>query len=86
MGEAGLRQSTNNKVQHEALAIPRYVVIFDLICGPLQKRQNTFEPDKCPVRETKISIDQRKKLLSKGYIALRRDIFHIQFISNNKAM
>lgn len=59
-------------------------MIFDLICGLLQKRQNMLEPDKCPVRETKMSIGQRTKLLPKGYVALRRNIFHIQLISNNR--
>lgn len=56
MGYVGVRDSTYNKVEHEAQVIPRYFVIFDLICGPLQKRQNMLEPDKCPVRERKMSM------------------------------
>lgn len=84
MGEAGVRTSTYNKVQREAQVIPRYFVIFDLICGLLQKRQNILKPDKCALRETKISIGQRTKSLPKGYVALRRNIFHIQLISNNR--
>lgn len=58
-------------------------MIFDLICGPLQKRQNMPEPDKCPVRERKMSIGQRTKLLRRGYVALRKNIFHIQIIANS---
>lgn len=42
-----------------------------------------LEPDKCPVRERKMSIGQRTKLLSRGYAALRKNIFHIQLIANN---
>lgn len=48
-------------------------MIFDLICGLLQKRQNILEPDKCPVREKKMSIGQRPKLLPRGYVALRKN-------------
>lgn len=78
MGEANLRENTYNKVQHEAQVIPRYIVIFDLICGLLQKRQkNILEPDKCGVRKAKMSIGQKTQLHSKGYVTLRRNIFHI---------
>lgn len=41
------------------------------------------EPDKCPVRERKMSIGQRTKLLRRGYVALRKNIFHIQIIANS---
>lgn len=58
-------------------------MIFDLICGPLQKTQNMLEPDKCPVRERKISVGQRTKLLTRGYVALRKNIFHIQLTANS---
>lgn len=42
-----------------------------------------LEPDKCPVRERKMSIGQRTKLLPRGYVALRKDIFHNQLIANS---
>lgn len=31
-----------------------------------------LEPDKCPVRERKMSVGQRTKLLPRGYVALRK--------------
>lgn len=57
----GQYQSIYNKVWHEAEVIPGCFVIFDLICGPLEKKQNMLEPAKCPDREIKMSLGLRTK-------------------------